>query len=242
MRLPQARNTDLIEQETDKELLIYDLRNNRAYNLNETSKNVFQACDGKTFLADFKRRYQYTDDLINLALDELQRNDLIQKDYVSPLAGIARREVIKRIGLATMFALPIITSIVAPTSAHAQSSGGVCNRTCSQTTPCTSPCPRCVGSGICTNLNISCTEIGTTCIQQDFGTCTQTLSCSVGGTDICQQQGQPCFNSISFQFGQCVANPATCSVGGASCPNPGGPCSRTTTGVCQGTGTCRAAA
>jgi hypothetical protein len=44
MLLPLARIADLIEQDAAAELLIYDLRSNKACNLNETAKIVFRAC------------------------------------------------------------------------------------------------------------------------------------------------------------------------------------------------------
>ena len=47
-KLPIARNKDIVVQTLDKEVLIYDLNTHKAYNLNETSSIVYQACDGKT--------------------------------------------------------------------------------------------------------------------------------------------------------------------------------------------------
>lgn len=35
MNLPQPRTTDMIEQEAGTDLLVYDLRINKAYNLNQ---------------------------------------------------------------------------------------------------------------------------------------------------------------------------------------------------------------
>ena len=129
MFLPEARSTEIIEQEADKELLIYDLQINKAYTLNETLKTVFRACDGKTSFADFKRRTKYTDDLIHFALGELKSNNLLSGDYGNGhFAGLNRREVIKRVGLATLTALPIIVALAAPAAATAASLT-VCQRT-----------------------------------------------------------------------------------------------------------------
>ena len=121
MKLPQARTSELMEQNADKELLIYDLRIDKAFVLNETSKNVFKACNGKASFDELKLQYNYTDDLIYLALDELKKNDLMQDEYLSPFAGMNRREVIRRVGLASMIALPVISGLVAPSAAHASS-------------------------------------------------------------------------------------------------------------------------
>jgi hypothetical protein len=121
MKLPIARAADLIEQAADKELLIYDLLINKAYSLNETSKNVFQSCNGKTSFDELKQQYGYTDDLIHLTLGELKKINFIEAEYVSPFAGMSRREVIRKVGLASMIVLPVISTLVAPTAIDAAS-------------------------------------------------------------------------------------------------------------------------
>ena len=120
-KLPQTKTENIVVQDVDDEILIYDLILNKAFCLNETSALVYNACDGKTEFEEFKRKHNFPDDLLFFALDELQKQNLIENNYISPLKGIKRREVIKKIGLASMIALPIISSIVAPTSVMAQS-------------------------------------------------------------------------------------------------------------------------
>lgn len=122
-KLPLARNKDIVVQSVGKEILIYNLINHRAYNLNETSAIIFNACDGQTSFEELKRKHKLTDDLIWLALDGLKKEDLLQEavEYISPLAGIDRRQLIRRVGLASLLALPVISSLTAPTAAMAQS-------------------------------------------------------------------------------------------------------------------------
>ena len=48
MNTPKSRNYEIVVQEADKELLIYDLTTNKAMMLNETSAIIWQMCDGKT--------------------------------------------------------------------------------------------------------------------------------------------------------------------------------------------------
>ena len=48
MNNPKSRNNEIVVQEADKELLIYDLTTNKAMMLNETSAIIWQMCDGKT--------------------------------------------------------------------------------------------------------------------------------------------------------------------------------------------------
>lgn len=108
-------------QQLGTETLVYDLTTHKMYNLNETSAKVFNNCDGKTSFDELKSKYKFTDDLIYLALDELKRNNLIENDYPSPFAGMNRREVIRRVGVASLVALPAISFLVAPMATNAQS-------------------------------------------------------------------------------------------------------------------------
>lgn len=129
--LPLARHQDVVVQEFDKEILVYDLRTHKIHSLNETSAIVYRHCDGETTFAELTRRHKFTDDLIHLALDQLKEVNLIEtgNPIVSPFTGMNRREAIRRVGLATMIALPVISSLVAPTAAAAQSAvctSGVC--------------------------------------------------------------------------------------------------------------------
>lgn len=150
-KLPLARVADIVVQEFGGEVLIYDLKNHKAFNLNKTSSIIFQVCDGKTTFAELKTKYKFTDELIFLALDQLKKENLLSEDYISPFTNISRRTVIRQAGLATMIALPFITSLVAPTAAMALSgcppinpctgvsipSGCPCSLNCSQ---CVSAC------------------------------------------------------------------------------------------------------
>jgi hypothetical protein len=124
--LPLARSTDIVVQTLGKEILIYDLITNKAFNLNETSSIVYQACNGKTTFAELSKRNNFTDDIIFLAIDELNKENLLEnsEDYNSPFNGLSRREVIRKVGFASMVALPVIASLVAPTAAQAGSGGG----------------------------------------------------------------------------------------------------------------------
>ena len=122
MKLPKARTKNLLEQNLKNETLIYDLTIDKAFNLNETSTIVYKACGQNQTFAELKRKYNFTDDFIYLALDELKRENLLNDvSYQSPFAGVSRREIIKKVGLATMFVLPLISGLVAPKASEAAS-------------------------------------------------------------------------------------------------------------------------
>ena len=158
--LPQAKNTNLVVQDLGKELLIYDLKTNLAFTLNETLMTVFNACDGTTSFAELQRRSKFTAELIYLSLDLLQDKNLLVSDYQSKFPGVSRRAAIKKIGLASLIALPVIAEIVAPTAAQAQSA---------QVT--------CATSGMCFCKFTANTLAGTSCSINDpiyTGTCSRT--------------------------------------------------------------------
>src|SRR5690606_33109912 len=63
-----------------------------------------------------------TDDLVWLALDQLNERNLLEEEIAPKFVGESRRDVLKKIGLGSMIALPIIASLAAPKSVLAASS------------------------------------------------------------------------------------------------------------------------
>lgn len=124
-----ARNYNLVVQTANDETLVYDLNTDKAYLLNETSTFVWQLCDGRNSAADISRqlarRFKQTEneDIVWLAIDGLKTNNLLDEaaEIAIPFAAQSRREVIKKVGLATMLALPVIVGLTAPQAAHAAS-------------------------------------------------------------------------------------------------------------------------
>jgi hypothetical protein len=132
MNLPVARTSEILIQEAGDEILIYDLSINKAFCLNETSALVWQSCDGKNSITDISRlmteklKSPVPEEFVCLALDGLKKDNLLEKsdEFEIDYGGLNRREVIRKVGLASMIALPIIASVVAPSALMAQSGGG----------------------------------------------------------------------------------------------------------------------
>ncbi|MEJ7846696.1 MAG: PqqD family protein [Pyrinomonadaceae bacterium] len=150
---PVARKNDLVVQEVTDEVLVYDLSSNKAHCLNETSALVWKSCDGTNSVSDITKLVGNTtganvsEDFIWLAIDQLNESDLLEQEIKSSFAGQSRRDVIKKIGLASMIALPVIASLVAPSNAMA---AGSC--ACVAVADCSvGMCPRagCNGLGRC---------------------------------------------------------------------------------------------
>ncbi len=52
--IPKARRENLVVQELNGEVLIYDLDTNKAFCLNESSALVWQACDGSKDVSEIR--------------------------------------------------------------------------------------------------------------------------------------------------------------------------------------------
>ena len=136
---PQSRHSELVVQNLNEETLIYDLQINKAMCLNETASLVWQFCDGRHSVADLaealgrKLNDKVSEDLIWLALKQLEEQNLLQNGspVKSQAKHLSRRETIKKIGAASMIALPIISTLVAPRAVDAQSVACTGSCTCS---------------------------------------------------------------------------------------------------------------
>lgn len=206
MQLPKPRTENIVMQQLNKELLIYDLIINKAFCLNETSTIIFNACDGVTSLDKLKHQSGFTEDLIYLGLEELQKNNLIENTTIKHFEGLSRREVIRKVGYASLVTLPVISSLVAPEAVNAQSGTNLAlGQTCSSPTQCSSAAPNCAqrvpGSG-----RRCC--IGSTSYYDTGGVVN---SCSGG---VC---GIATFSCQSDANDFCCTNSATASCSGNSC-------------------------
>ncbi|MDT7777713.1 MAG: hypothetical protein QOC99_225 [Acidobacteriota bacterium] len=128
--LPTARKSKLVVRELADEILVYDADGHRAHCLNRTAALVWKHCDGRTPASGIAERvaeelsFAVSEEVVWLALDQLAEFDLLMSAAVarSPVSNlISRRKMIRRLGIAAAVALPLITSIVSPTPAQAQS-------------------------------------------------------------------------------------------------------------------------
>jgi hypothetical protein len=236
MKLPLARTENIVMQEVGDDLLIYDLIINKAICLNRTSAIVYRACDGKTPFDELKRRSNFTDELIFLALDELRKVSLLPREYESPLAGLTRREAIKKAALTSIIALPVITTITAPKAVQAQSGGGaLClNNNCEDgNLSCNGGAGGCAatfqaqGGGECCTSggNCFCTPIGT-CVTQQGGVGCPSQSLSACARNSCANNNAACNGGA----GGCATTFQ--AQGGGECCTAGGACFCTPIGTC----------
>jgi hypothetical protein len=136
--LPTARRSDLIVRELGDELVVYDRASLRVHRLNRTAAAVWRLCDGTTTVEEMARRLgdasgPLPEDVVRLALAQLERIELIRRDAGAALARLDRRTVVRRLGrgVAAALLLPAVSTITAPSAAMAATPGApakVCER------------------------------------------------------------------------------------------------------------------
>lgn len=126
---PCVRKSEILTQRIAGETLVYDLRKNKAYCLNETSSLIWNLCGGEMSVGQISAslknqlRTDVSENMVWLAIDQFKTDGLLEDNTIKNPAfdGMSRREIIRRVGLASAIALPLVSSLVAPSAAKAQS-------------------------------------------------------------------------------------------------------------------------
>ncbi len=147
---PCARREGLVVRELPDEVLIYDRDRDKAHCLNQTAALIWKYCDGKTTVPTIARHLErdletkpIDEKVVWFALSQLSKDHLLEDSVVPPamLSGMTRREMVRVLGVAAVIAVPLVTSIVAPTPAQAATclpSGAACS---SGPQCCSGSCP-----------------------------------------------------------------------------------------------------
>jgi hypothetical protein len=155
--LPQMRKQGLVVDDLPDEVLVYDRNNHQAHCLNRSAALVWRYCDGKRSPSEIARRLTaeldtpFSEDLVLVALNQLENQELLVRVAASPaqFAVLSRRQMVRRLGLATAIAVPLVTSIVAPRAVEAATciaSGAPCSPTilcCTVCNPLAPGGPKC---------------------------------------------------------------------------------------------------
>jgi hypothetical protein len=140
--MPRARRSKLVVRALADETLVYDVEGHRAHCLNRTAAIVWELCDGEHTVARMAERVgdrlsaRVPDEVVRLALEQLADRGLLAESDVRHAAiyTVSRRALMRRLGLAAVVTLPLVTSIISPTPVMAQSP---CNETsCPPGTTC----------------------------------------------------------------------------------------------------------
>ena len=205
---PMARRQDLIVQEVEDEVLVYDEMTAQAHCLNLEAARVWRACDGQKTEDALASELGLDAEVIGRALSELESKNLLLGEVMSDGTGATRREFglkAAKIGGAVA-AGPMIYSIVAPTAlATVTTPNKVCNfysgsscDACAQICGCCCCCQGCTpktGTSACK----ACSSIDTCPSHEAY--CADLVE-NLGGLSPCSNQTPKC--SDTAKPGMCL--------------------------------------
>ena len=204
---PTARKDGIVVQKIGEETLVYDLNENKALCLNETSALVWELCDGRRTTLEIgdevgkKLKSEVSEDLVCLALDQLSEDLLIDDADSDYFGGLSRREAIRKVGFASVVSLPLISSLAAPKAVNSQSCG-VLGFSCSGNAAC------CSGNCATFITTMRC------CVPGATGTILQggAYACGTTQADCDAAQSSCCSNSgtLSAIQGGCLPGQFQC--------------------------------
>ena len=192
-----ARNAELIVRELPEEVLIYDLKSHKAHCLNETAAFVWNHCDGKTTAAEIAGLMEkewhtpVRQETIWFTLKKLSKADLLQEQITLPEAhiGMSRRSAVRRLGIGSLLAVPVVISVVAPTAMAGASVLAAC-QSCIKKSTGIADCP-----AACLNITGTCygnsgcgagqAKPGCQTCAACFSTAEATVSWSKPGVNVC---------------------------------------------------------
>jgi hypothetical protein len=155
-RIPATRRDGIVVRELNNETLVYDTERHQAHCLNENAALIWEHCDGKRTVTELSLYIKTTkgtteqqkEQMTWIALTQLEKAGLFAEPITKPetVTGLTRRQLIKAAGIAALVAVPVVSTMVAPTAAQAS--------TCSASGQSCVSSPECC-SGVCS---------GTTCV------------------------------------------------------------------------------
>jgi hypothetical protein len=239
-RKPFARSEDLVIEEFDDELLIYDRRNTRAHCLGATAVRVWQACDGKTDIDGLADALDLSRDTVLHALSELEACELLDLPELQVIGGngngngVTRRDFAwksAKVGAAAA-SVPLVYSIAVPTALAASSPT---NFQCALFS--TSACGVSSGAGAVPGCCCCCQGGGNCKVGGSIASCS-TEVCPAGGLGHCSASCNPPPCSIPLSSSGCcgVSGSTSCGCAFAGGPNAnqGGCICSDTSGNCNG--------
>jgi Coenzyme PQQ synthesis protein D (PqqD) len=128
MDKPKARTKDLLIEEIGGEVLVYDLTTNRAHCLNPSAASVWKHCDGSRTVPELAGHLfpevpgSSGEQIVNIALERLGRRRLLEGEIQAPTPDLSRRQLLRRVAVTVAvlgIAAPLVSTVIAPTSAYA---------------------------------------------------------------------------------------------------------------------------
>jgi hypothetical protein len=165
---PVARTKGLVVRDLADEVVVYDRERHEAHCLNHTAALVFRNADGRRTVPDLAallgtESAPEAEGLVQMALGQLGEAHLLESaPQPVPDRGLARRDVMRRMGMGAAILLPLVSTVLAPTPAEAAA-------TCVDATAggCTGNAGASCHCGIPADCSCVCNSTG-----QCIGTCT----------------------------------------------------------------------
>ena len=175
---PIARNEELVVKELPEEVLVYDLRQHKAHCLNQTAAFIWHHCDGYTTVDEIAKRMEkewrtpVSEDAVWFALNKLSKADLLEERIALPAAkaALSRRSAVRRLGMGSLLAIPVVMSIVSPTAMAQASIPAVC-LSCVKSIKTAADC------GACANISGKCYDNAGCGAGQLLNPCTTCATC-----------------------------------------------------------------
>jgi hypothetical protein len=156
--LPKRRTEEVVVEPAGGEILVYDLKPHKVHCLNGAAAEIWRLCDGhhtvEQIAPELKGDLEFSvrESLVRAGLAELSALHLLESGNMAAEDRVSRRDLVKSLGIgaiAAAVAIPLISTIVAPTPAYAQSclaNGRPCT---SNAQCCSGLCGAGIGSGNC---------------------------------------------------------------------------------------------
>ena len=140
----KPKRKDAIVRQLSDEFLVYDKETNRAHCLNRTASDVWRLCNGEKSVAEIIRTMKQSkspvdEKVIWMAIRRLQKSGLLLTRNFSAREQmlLSRRTVLRKMGVASTLAWPVVTSILVPTPVEAASCRSV-GQPCTENSQCCS--------------------------------------------------------------------------------------------------------
>jgi hypothetical protein len=122
---PQKQDSGLSTQQVGSETVVFNESTGKVVCLNRIAAAVWELCDGRTSIAAIAQLTSeqldapVTEDLVNFALRELQKQKLIEEQKLISSPVLTRRSLVQRLGKSVAILLPIVAAVAIPKKAHA---------------------------------------------------------------------------------------------------------------------------
>ena len=122
---PRSLKRHISIQQIGRETLVYDELRHKAFCLNESSSLIWRLADGEHTVAQMKEaasselKMEVSEEFVCFALEQLQRDGLIESPSIAAGPAVSRRAVLRTLGVSGALLLPMIAAVMAPPAAQA---------------------------------------------------------------------------------------------------------------------------